>query len=147
MKIKIILSFLVLTTIYSCSNLSGNNEAQKIKDGAESFLKGKLKDPDSYQNISTSILDSVKKSKSLEERLEMLNIAPSSTDSTEIDSIKIVINNLKQNPKLDSLDYISIEIQYRAKNGFGALDLGKAIVYYNVILPPSKEQYFLYSNQ
>jgi hypothetical protein len=140
MKIKIILSFLVLTTIYSCSNLSGNNEAQKIKDGAESFLKGKLKDPDSYQNISTSILDSVKKSKSLEDWLEYC-------DSTKIDSIKNVINKLKQNPKLDSLDYISIEIQYRAKNGFGALDLGKAIVYYIVILPPSKEQYFLYSNK
>ena len=124
-----------------------------MKLASESFLKKQLKDPSSYQNISIEVIDSVSKLESIEEDLDLLyddkwveNGSVTKAAIAEKDSVLNVIKQLKSNPKLDSLSFISIAIKYRAKNSFGALDLGESVVYYFVKPQPKGNCCMIYSN-
>ena len=57
------------------------------------------------------------------------------------DSIKNLIN---KTPK-DEIKRIEIILNYRAKNGFGALDFGKAIIYYYPNEKDFNKQFFIYN--
>lgn len=63
------------------------------------------------------------------------------------DSVIKIITDLKSNPSKDFVKYISIECKYRAKNSFGALDIGRALIYYFPTPPPSRKQFMIYSNK
>jgi hypothetical protein len=124
-----------------------------MKLASESYLKKQLKDPSSYQNISIEVIDSVSKLESIEEDLDLLyddkwveNGSVTKAAIAEKDSVLNVIKQLKSNPKLDSLSFISIAIKYRAKNSFGALDLGESVVYYFVKPQPKGNCCMIYSN-
>ncbi len=139
-----------LFLLFSCSNNNEKNNLEDMKLASESFLKKQLKDPSSYQNISIEVIDSVSKLESIEEDFDlfydktMLEIG--SATKAERDSVLNVIKQLKSNPKLDSLSYVSIAIKYRAKNSFGALDLGESVVYYFVKPQPKGNCCMIYSN-
>lgn len=138
-----LLIFIFSTVLLSCST---DNGIDKVKDETEQYLKGQLKDPSSYQKISIDITDSVTKSQSLEEDFDLLYdetmIEIGSTTVAKRDSVLRLINNLKANPKLDSLEYIKVILKYRAKNSFGALDMGESLVYY--FIKPQKECCMIY---
>jgi hypothetical protein len=99
-------------------------------------------DPKSYENISIRILDSVRKSKVIAENLKLSSDYPSYGELFgSPDSLKKILNNLKQNPRLDSIDHIIIDIEYKAKNRFGKLETRRAIFNYNVEPSMSGEHY------
>lgn len=146
MKIKLILSLLALTTIYACNSSSCgcDNFEKRIKKGAEEYLLAIQEDPKSYENISIRILDSVRKSKVIEENLKFSSDYSSYGEVFgSTDSLKKILNNLKQNPKLDSIDHVIIDIEYKAKNRFGKLETRRAMFHYNVEPLMSGEHYEL----
>ena len=119
-SLKGIFLFLPFLTLISCEP-SSKVKISSLENQAEEFLKPTLKDPSSYQKISSEVLDTVKMSKSLEEDVNVL-ISQDSTNK--------LIAELKANPAKDSLAYIRIRCKYRAKNSFGALEINEAIIYY-----------------
>lgn len=144
MKATLILYLLILTTIYSCNSASCDCDSfeKKIKNGAEEYLLAIQEEPKSYEKISIRILDSVKKSKVIEENLKFSSDYSSYGELFgSPDSLKKILNNLKQNPRLDSIDHIIIDIKYKAKNRFGKLETRRAILNYNVEPLISGEHY------
>lgn len=146
--------FLISIVSFGCSN----NEKPEVVDNAtlikkdcEKFLINNLKDPSSYQNISLEIVDSIHKSESLESDMEIFYsenaLFVGLCTKAQVDSVNEVLNNLKKNPSIDSLKYISVAVKYRAKNSFGALDIGNAVLYYFNQLPPSGNRIMIYSNK
>lgn len=129
--------------------ISCNQKSNSLIVQAEDFLKTNLKDPSSYENISSEIVDSVKFSKALEEDLDRIEdyLLIGMAKKSEKDSIINLISELKNNPPKDKIKYIDIRIKYRAKNSFGALDIGNATIYYLLETPPSGKRFILYSNK
>ena len=148
MKKLLQLSFVLL--VLSCGKTSEKNMLEDVKASSEAYLKKQLKDPESYQKISIDIIDSVKKSESLTENFDLLfddtMIEIGGATKAQRDSALAVINNLKSNPQLDSLAYISLSIKYRAKNSFGALDKGESVIYYFIKPQRDGECCMIYSN-
>ena len=148
MKQLLKLSFLFF--LIGCGKTSEKNVLEDVKAASEAYLKKQLKDPTSYQNISIDIIDSVKQSESLEENFELLYddtmIEIGGATKSERDSALAVINNLKSNPKSDSLAYVSLSIKYRAKNSFGAIDKGESVIYYFIKPQRDGECCMIFSN-
>lgn len=140
------------TLLLSCSSSEiESSDIDKIKSQCEDFLKTKLNDPSSYERISIEVKDSVHLSKSLMEDFERPIIAFSETEDSIAklikDSIMKKITDLKKNPNKDTLKYIAIQIQYRAKNSFNALTIGNATIYYKTIAWGEPSKFFMYSNK
>ena len=70
-SLKCIFLFLPFLTLISCEP-SSKVKISSLENQAEEFLKPTLKDPSSYQKISSEVLDTVKMSKSLEEDVNVL---------------------------------------------------------------------------
>lgn len=135
---------------FGCGEIVQKKSLEEIKISSEDYLKKQLKDPSSYQNISIDFIDSVNKSESLTENFELLfddtMVEIGGATKAKRDSALAVINNLKSNPQLDSLAYISLSIKYRAKNSFGALDKGESVIYYFVKPQRDGECCMIFSN-
>ena len=137
------------------------DESKQIIKGAEKYLTENLKDPSSFQSIKSEIIDTVKNSdyyKSLytsdtiqvnkailqkesaildagfEKGDEAIKTKFENIHDSAIAQYKLTADNrLKQlqSIKIDSIFYIDISINYRAKNGFGALDVfNRTVKYY-----------------
>jgi len=145
--------FLPFLALIACGPSSSKVDSgqSSIESNAEDFLKTTLKDPSSYEKISCLIIDSVKQSKSLTEDLDLMYpeemVSLGLVTKAARDSFMNVITDLKNNPSKDFIAYLSIEAKYRAKNSFGALDIGHAIIYYFPKPPPSGKQFMIYSNK
>lgn len=142
---------LVLFTILALMSCSKEND---IKSKSESFLKEHLKDPNSYENISISITDTTKESDLLNEKISEMIInsdnyifGSAKPFHKKIDSIKNVISNYKKNPNSDPIGYITINIKYRAKNSFGAFNIGETVFHYYPRKQTDNEQIVVYSNK
>ena len=127
------------------------NKSNTLLDQAEDFLLSSLKDPSSYEKISAQIMDSVKYSTTIEEELDQFYTqeiidAGIYKQSTK-DSLKNILMELKANPLKDKVKYISINIKYRAKNSFGALDIGNATIYYFTEAKSDQKPFMIYSNK
>ncbi len=122
--------------------LACKSPVQKMQDDAESFLTTRVKDPSSYERITSTVLDTVKDLAMQMGRLEQVNLlntifATNKKDSIEQENkrhkdstdILIIISDLKAHPEKNQPNYIEISFEFRAKNGFGALTNGSAVVW------------------
>jgi hypothetical protein len=153
---KILLVLMGIVLLSSCKN-----EQEKVMDKCEDAFVSKLNDPSSYELISISITDTIRKSNSME--IQAIIVRPYSEpipvseglkslgdyyyerkkEYTE-DSLKYVINkakydsimteveSLRKNTSMDSAVSYVVEIECRAKNAMGALVVGTSSVVYNV---------------
>ncbi len=140
---------------------SCKNEQEKVMDKCEDEFVAKLNDPDSYERISISITDTVRKSNSMEIKAiimrpysEPIPVSESfkslgdyyyeekkryTEDSLEYvinkskyDSMMVEVENLKKNTSMDSAVSYIVEIECRAKNAMGALVVGTSSVVYDI---------------
>lgn len=140
---------------------SCKNEQEKIMDKCEDAFVSKLNDPSSYELISISVIDTVRKSDRME--IEALTNKPYyeptpvssvyeslgdyyiemkekyTKDSLEYvsktakyDSIVTAMTNLKKDVNMDSITGYVVQIECRAKNAMGALVVGTSNVSYDV---------------
>jgi len=154
---KKIFSISCIVFIASCSTKKDLN----ITLLAENYLKNEMKDPSSFQVIKSNIVDTIMMSAWLKEHYKMdtamiaktirenkididLQFFEKSEEKEKEDYQKVLnekVNIYRQNSiselselqalKTDSIFYITVNINYRAKNSFGALDVdSKAINFY-----------------
>jgi hypothetical protein len=153
---KILLVLMGIVLLSSCKN-----EQEKVMDKCEDEFVAKLNDPDSYERISISITDTVRKSNSMEIKAiimrpysEPIPVSESfkslgdyyyeekkryTEDSLEYvinkskyDSMMVEVENLKKNTSMDSAVSYIVEIECRAKNAMGALVVGTSSVVYDI---------------
>ncbi len=124
-QLKLVMVLLISLTIMSCSN--GTDKANEsntvsLKTQAENFLKNKLKDPKSYENISVEITDSMTDSESVSELLELYYtkdmVELGNAKQSERDSMLTLLTNYKTNPSSDSVKFVVIVILRTSKNAY-----------------------------
>jgi hypothetical protein len=164
------LTLLVLFTLTSCNN------SNKIEDECEAFLKNQLNDPKSYERISIKLTDTFRTSDMMKEDLyylEMTSLEPvpfnESVETLPLDKTIEMIREQEQNakkqiefkkdsitkaiealiakPNENKIERISCVIEYRAKNGMGALTKGKSILHYFLNETNPDKKIFIYSNK
>lgn len=150
-----VLFCLLLLFIFSCSTPPNQPTTATL---VENYVKNQMKDPSSFQLISNQLVDTTMMNKWLSDqyskdtamvtqtiadnKLDMLaqNFAADETDAKNgrqniLDektnmyrqyAIKDSMEISKHKP--DRIFYISYMVSYRAKNGFGALDVGNSTV-------------------
>ena len=125
---KPILTIAIATVLLtSCSTPESSMISQ-----ADSFIKEtlvpKLKDPSSYESISTEIMDTIKEvhenTKEEDNRITELLIA-----GTPVNLVIDTINKISESKV--SYDVIRIKHKYKAMNGFGLVAPYEAILKYN----------------
>jgi hypothetical protein len=116
-------------SVLACNSGKTNDD---IVAKAQVYLKEQMKDPASFQVIESKILDTTMMSEFLQKKYSrdssmcaLLKDDTSYCNSAERWSKKI------QDLKQDSIYFITVQFDYRAKNGFGALDkYQKGVNYY-----------------
>jgi hypothetical protein len=98
------------------------NLDREIKEGAQDYYISIQENIKFCEFKSVRIVDSIKKSKVIEDDLKFLKENPSVFYFQHPDSLKILLNNLKQNPKLDFIDHKIIEIKFMAADRLGECD-------------------------
>ena len=126
---KYIFPFIVTLFIFSC-NTKNTNPTEKLKEEAEQFLKRNLNDPSSYEFVDfriDTLLRSVKNIQMLEIKKDIEIAEKDSLKNKK--RIKMLRGLMKltesQIPPKNRLEFI---FEYRAKNKFGALILGRSKV-------------------
>lgn len=151
-----------LALIFILSSCTGKKSPDLIAS-VEAYLKTQLKDPSSFQVIKANVVDTLMMSKWLRDRYSEDTAMISQTISTnkvdlELQNFEVSeaqqkasyeklldkkvdvyrrsadlrlsdLNGLKQ----DQILYISVLVNYRAKNSFGALDIDTKTVYYSPV--------------
>jgi Zn-dependent peptidase ImmA (M78 family) len=150
------LTLLVLLTLTSCNN------SNKIEDECETFFKNQLNDPKSYERISIKLTDTLKSTDSLFQVLQtnsenlkkvyinltLADFSKKLDENSKIqDSTLKVIEKLRTDTKNNKVYRYVYQLEYRAKNSFGALTKGKAIIHYNPNGKDSNKKFFIYSNK
>jgi hypothetical protein len=145
---KYLLTLLIFSILSACSSKKKSN----IIDEAEFHLKEQLKDPSSYQVIKSEIIDTTMMSEHLkyqyakdtleverikiENELSLLRQGFEKGEEKEKAAFEQILKNKlavyqstadrhlneMNNLKQDSIYCITVKFEYRAKNGFGALD-------------------------
>lgn len=164
---SLIMISLLGSTIVSCSS----DPEELLLSECDNFIKSELipnlKDPKSFEKVISRISDTITEVEVLNEQMELLfsetdiehqfkmakfyethdkkeanNFLKKGTSLRySRDSMLKIINNTSR----DKIGKIDIEFNYRAKNGFGALDLSKAVIFYYPDEKNEKDRFFLYS--
>jgi hypothetical protein len=141
MKKQILLSFLLLSILISCNTTTKKTEEKKepvkttadvIRENIEAYIQDKLHDPNSYEFIDLSVLDTITYKENIEEfkTSTKLNIETARILKDQSD-IKIYNNRLIKLKEIeksiqDSLNNTAAYLysfKFRANNKMGALTL------------------------
>lgn len=149
---KKLLFILCIIGLFSCKE----TQEEKAQSLVENYLKENLKDPSSYESVSFGVIDSTFTNVEDEPEFKRLDIAKGLLDKVDEAQLKVKMSytySLNERMKfqdeadmyLDSAKIIKAEVdsfvenykpsfngylikhKYRAKNGFGALDLTEQI--------------------
>ena len=172
---KYFLSLLIITILLSCNTNPTDKLLSDANKFINDSLLIQLKDPKSFEKIDLKINDTITEVEDLTNRLEKIyskseegylklflknhiemielgggEMYKNMKKDDEIrlknfynekDSIKNLIN---KTPK-DEIKRIEIVLNYRAKNGFGALDFGKAIIHFFPNEKDVNKKFFIYN--
>lgn len=145
---KKLLTIIILSFVFFSCNKKNMNLSDNLIFECEQHLKSSLKDPSSYQKISIDVVDSVKMSQKLIEDYNLIynqeSVNLGLTTQKESDSLSNIIKYYRNHPEVDSTAYIVVNCQYRAKNGFGVLDIGNTVFHVLTWTPPSGNRYVIY---
>jgi hypothetical protein len=144
------MAVIVLIAFASCSKTPTEKLIEDAGKFAEDNLKPKLKDPSSFEKVKVEITDTVYTTEFLDDIIKSNldraeHYIDMSIDWADLDidkSKEFLQNSLSYQKSVDSLKTVKgntpknevtqiiITYTFRAKNGFGALDLGSAKVCY-----------------
>ncbi len=133
---KWLFGVLVAGCLLACGGADGDKPADKIRAQAETMLKARLDDPNSYEFVSLTLFDSLSygdnikrlqshRQQDLESRIYMDGKAPANDKKmlAGIDSIRTALG-----PRVNETACYKYAFDFRAKNAFGAKVLNSHIV-------------------
>lgn len=163
---KYIFIILIISVLISCNT----NPTDKLLSDTNNFINDslliQLKDPKSFEKIDLKITDTIKESEELKEILDLQysdvdevlakNYAKFNwTDISDRTKYKLEYNkfllerdsikNLVKKSNKDKISKIVIVLNYRAKNSFGALDFGRATIYFYPNEIDVNKKFFIYN--
>lgn len=159
----------MLICLLSCSKTPEEQLIVDLREHIKTDLISQFKDPSSYQEVSLAPLDTVSKRDAIAEDQQLdyyieqlatrkIRLAtyggketrPKSYYEQDVKDSERTVDNIlaqiKETP-IDKIGYVVIEHKYRAKNGFGARDLGRFEFHYYPDKTNNKEKFFLFSKE
>lgn len=131
--------------------MSCSSQQDKIVKDCEKYLKSEMNDPQSYERVSYEFVDTIYFSESIRHQIlikdvdlvelpppppGVINIQPIPNNPKEIDSLKYILNDIKNHPKKDYIVGYKLGIKFRHNNIMGAKILNGQIFIYK--LNPNK---------